>query len=243
MMRQTLPKTKTKANTAVDWQAVRRQIDEASQKLASSEEISPAALEQAWARRSAQIAQKIEGEQQGEIVKAAIVSLDNELYGLDVQYIFDIRVLERITFVPGVPAWVLGVVNWRGRILSVIDLRRFLGLPSNKDSDNKATLALPKDTGTGVAGGARENARHLLVLQAGEMEVGIQADEVFLIQSIPVSKINTSDGMARAIKPELVNGLFMPTGQDAQSQQEIIVLLNLPALLADPRLVIREEIL
>ena len=48
--------------------------------------------------------------------------------------------------------------------------------------------------------------------------------------------------MARAIKPELVNGLFMPTGQDAQSQQEIVVLLNLPALLADPRLVIREEI-
>jgi purine-binding chemotaxis protein CheW len=226
MMRQTLPKNQTKANTAVDWQAVRRQIDQASQKLASSEEISPAALEQAWARRSAQIAQKIEGEQQGEIVKAAIVSLDNELYGLDVQYIFDIRVLERVTFVPGVPAWVLGVVNWRGRILSVIDLRRFLGLPPNKDSDDKAN-----------------NARHLLVLQAGEMEVGIQAEEVFLIQSIPVSKINTSDGMARAIKPELVNGLFMPMGQDAQNQQEIVVLLNLPALLADPRLVIREEIL
>lgn len=223
-MQKTLPKTKT--HTAVDWQAVRHQIDQASQKLASSEEISPAALEQAWARRSAQIAQKIEADQQGEIVKAAIVSLDNELYGLDVQYIFDIRVLERITFVPGVPAWVLGVVNWRGRILSVIDLRRFLGLPSNKGSEDKA-----------------KTAQRLLVLQAGEMEVGIQADEVFLIQSIPVSKINTSDGMARAIKPELVNGLFMPLGQDAQSQQEIVVLLNLPALLADPRLVIREEIL
>jgi purine-binding chemotaxis protein CheW len=225
-MQKTTLNTKTQARAAVDWDAVRRQIDQASQKLASSEEISPAALEQAWARRSAQIAQKIEAEQQGEIVKAAIVSLDNELYGLDVQYIFDIRVLERITFVPGVPAWVLGVVNWRGRILSVIDLRRFLGLPSNKDAETRANTA-----------------QRLLVLQAGEMEVGIQADEVFLIQSIPVSKINTSDGMARAIKPELVNGLFMPMGQDAQSQQEIVVLLNLPALLADPRLVIRDEIL
>src|SRR5437764_13434556 len=126
MIQKTTLKTKTKTNTAVDWEAVRRQIDEASQKLASSEEISPAALEQAWARRSAQIARKIQSEQQGEIVKAAIISLDNELYGLDVQYIFDIRVLERITFVLRVPAWVLGVVNWRGRILSVIALRRFL---------------------------------------------------------------------------------------------------------------------
>ncbi len=243
MMRQTLPKNKTKTHTAIDWEAVRRQIDEASQKLAGSEEISPAALEQAWARRSAQIAQKIQGEQQGEIVKAAIVSLDNELYGLDVQYIFDIRVLERITFVPRVPAWVSGVVNWRGRILSVIDLRSFLGLPPKRDAEKKTTPALPKDTGTGVVGGARESAQHLLVLQAGEMEVGIQADEVFLIESIPVGKINTSDGVVRAIKPEFVNGLFMRTGQETQNQQEIVVLLNLPALLSDPRLVIRDEIL
>jgi purine-binding chemotaxis protein CheW len=211
---------------AVDWEAVRRQIDESSRKLASSEEISPAALEQAWARRSAQIAQKIEGEQQGEIVKAAIVSLDNELYGLDVHYIFDIRVSERITFVPRVPAWVLGVVNWRGRVLSVIDLRRFLGLPSNKNTETRTKIA-----------------QCLLVLQAGEMEVGIQADEVFLIESIPVSKINTSDGLIRAIKPELVNGFFMHSAQNAKSQQEIVVLLNLPTLLADPRLVIRDEIL
>jgi purine-binding chemotaxis protein CheW len=229
--------TKALKNTraAVDWEAVRRQIDEASQKLANSEEISPAALEQAWARRSAQIAQKIQEEQQGEVVKAAIISLDNELYGLDVQYIFDIRVLEHITFVPRVPAWVLGVVNWRGRILSVIDLRRFLGLSSNNASQDKVTPAL--------AGGARETAQRLVVLQAGEMEVGIQADEVFLIESIPVSKINTNDGMARAIKPEFVSGLFMRAGEKTQNQQGIVVLLNLPALLADPHLVIHEEIL
>lgn len=225
-MRQTLPKTKTTTNTGVDWDAIRHGIDAANQRLASSEESSPAALEQAWARRSAQIARKIQSEEQGETIKAAIVSLNNELYGLDVKYIFDIRVLERITFVPRVPLWVLGVVNWRGRILSVIDLRCFLGLPSNNDVDDKA----PKN-------------QCLLVLQAGEMEVGIQADEVFLIESIPLSKIDASDGMLRAIKPELVNGLFMRSGQEAESEQGIVVLLNLPALLADPRLVIRDEIL
>lgn len=221
-----MPKTTTKTNRVVDWDAVRRQIDQVNQKLASGEEISQAALEQAWARRSAQISKKIQEEQQGEVVKAAIISLGDELYGLDVQYIFDIRVLERITFVPRVPAWVLGVVNWRGRILSVIDLRRFLGLPANKGAETRTNTA-----------------QHLVVLQAGEMEVGIQADEVFLIDSIPVSKIDTSDGVVRAIKPEFVNGLFIRAGQETKNQMEIVVLLNLPALLADPRLVIRDEIL
>ena len=228
-----MPTTKTK--TAIDWEIVRRQINQVSQKLTSGEEISQAALEQAWARRSAQIAKKIQEEEQGEVVKAAIVSLDNELYGLDVRYIFDIRVLESITFVPRVPAWVLGVVNWRGRILSVIDLRRFLGLPTKKDTETSSTPAL--------ASGARETAQHLLVLQAGDMEVGIRADEVFLIESIPVSKIDTSDGVVRAIKPEFVNGLFIRAGQETKNQLGIVVLLNLPALLADPRLVIRDEIL
>jgi purine-binding chemotaxis protein CheW len=226
-MRQTSkPSNNNTTRAAVDWDTVRHQINQTSQKLASGEEMSQAALEQAWARRSAQIGQKIQSVQQGEVVKAAIISLDDELYGLDVKYIFDIRVLEWITFVPRVPAWVSGVVNWRGRILPVIDLRRFLGLPARKNAETRA-----------------KTDQRLLVLQAGGTEVGIQADEVFLIASIPVSKIDTSDGAVRAIKPEFVSGLFIRTGQETQNQPGIVVLLNLPALLSDPRLVIRDEIL
>ncbi len=206
--------------------AIRSRIEATNQKRSSSEEISPADLEKAWARRSAQVAKKIQEEEQGEVVKAAIISLDNELYGLDVQYIFDIRALESITFVPRAPAWVLGVVNWRGRILSVINLRRFLGLPSKKDAETRA-----------------QTTQHLVVLQVGEMEVGIQADEVFLIELIPVSKIDTSYGVVRAIKPEFVNGLFIRSGLEAKNQLGIVLLLNLPALLSDHGLVIREEIL
>ncbi len=218
MQKTTLKKAKTTTRTSVDWDVIRQKIDAANQKLASSEEINPEALEKAWARRSAQIAHKIQEENQGEMIQAAIISLDGERYGLDVQNIFDIRVLERITFVQRVPAWVLGVVNWRGRILSVIDLRRFLGLAAN-GAENK-----------------NKNTQRLIVLQAGEMEISIQADEVFAIESIPLSKINREDGGVRTIKAELVNGLYT-------NQQGIVVLLNLPALLADPRLIIREEIL
>ncbi len=211
---------KNKTRTSIDWDAIRRQIEETNQKLVQSEVMDAAALEKAWARRAVQIGQKLQEEQQGEMIQVAIVSLDGELYGLNVQHIFDIRVLERVTFVPRVPAWVLGVVNWRGRILSVVHLRQFLGLPSN-----------------GVENKNKPNQR-LLVLQAGEMEVGIQADHIFAIEAIPVSQINREDGSVRAIKAELVNGLFMRDG----NQHEIVVLLDLPAILADPRLIIYEEI-
>lgn len=224
------PKASPKARSEIDWESVRRQIDAANEKLSSSEEISPAALEQAWARRSVQVAQKIKAEDEGEILKVAIISLDHELYGLDVRYIFDIRDLERVTFVPRVPPWVLGVVNWRGRILSVIDFRRFLGLPSNKAETQGNT------------------GQRLIVVQEGEMEIGLRADEVFMIEAIPAVKIRKEEGDVRGIKPELVNGVFIRTGQDqnapvAQNGEGIVVLLNLPSLLADPKLVIREEVM
>ena len=215
--------TKTTKRTAIDWDLIRQRIEATNQKLASGEDLSPEALEKAWARRAAQIAHRIDDQDQGESIQAAIVSLDGELYGLDVQHIFDIRPLERVTFVPRVPVWVLGVVNWRGRILSVIDLRRFLGLPVNNVEDKSKTL------------------QRLLVLQAGEMELGIQADEVLAIEAIPLDKINRED-TASSIRPELVNGLFMRTEQKAY-HQETVVLLNLPVLLSDPRLIVREEIL
>ncbi len=221
---------KSKTQAKIDWEVVRRQIDEANQRLTKSEEISPEALEQAWAKRARQIGQKIQEAEVGEVLRVALIGLDNELYGLDVRHIFDIRNLERVTFVPRVPAWVIGVVNWRGRILSVIDLRRYLGLPVN-DAHNGA-----------------KSIQRVIVVQDGEMEVGIRADDVFSIESIPASKIRSEDGDVRGIKPEFVTGIFIPADSAVQkaavkekSHEGIVVLLNLPALLADPRLVIRDE--
>jgi purine-binding chemotaxis protein CheW len=223
-------KTSAKTHTEIDWEAVHRRIEESNQKLATQEEMGPAALEQAWTRRSAQIARKIQDEQQGEAIQVAIISLDDELYGLDVRHIFDIREVGHITFVPRVPAWALGVVNWRGRVLSVVDFRGFLGLPANNIRPQTP------------------NSQRLIVVQTGEMEVGFPVDAVFMIETVPVGKIRKEEGEVRGIKPELVDGIFIhdfqgkATGK-TQEGQSTIVLLNLPALLADPRLVIREEIL
>jgi purine-binding chemotaxis protein CheW len=211
----------SKKHSEIDWAAVRRQMDEADEKLKTSQAIDLVALEQAWARRSAKLAQKLQEEEQGETFPMAIVGLDDERYGLDARHVFDIRVLERITPVPRTPPWVLGVVNWRGRVLSVIDLRRFWGLPSSS-----------------VEKKGRESAR-LVVVQSGEMEVGIWADQVFSIELVPVSKIQAEVGELRSIKPELVHGIFLRT---VQNGQEPVLLLNLPALLAHPRLIIQEEI-
>jgi purine-binding chemotaxis protein CheW len=54
-----------------------------------------------------------------------------------------------VTRVPGLPAWLAGVANWRGRILPVLDLRPLLGAPAAV-LDNQARLVVLTDVGIAV---------------------------------------------------------------------------------------------
>lgn len=55
--------------------------------------------------------------------------LSDERYGLESRYVREVHPLEHLTPLPCTPAFVLGIVNLRGEILSVIDLRSFFDLP------------------------------------------------------------------------------------------------------------------
>ncbi len=58
--------------------------------------------------------------------------LNEEWYGLTVYQLVEVLPLPKITRVPSVPDYILGVMNLRGEVLSTIDLKKFLGLPQGK---------------------------------------------------------------------------------------------------------------
>jgi len=111
---------KASGSAHIDWNIVHRRLTESSARLAWMDDLTDEALQQAWIRRAAQVAQTLQEQEQGEQVEVAVIRLGREQYGLEVQYIFDIRMEENITRVPRVPDWVAGVVNLRGQILSVV---------------------------------------------------------------------------------------------------------------------------
>ncbi|MFZ6031120.1 MAG: chemotaxis protein CheW [Chloroflexota bacterium] len=217
----------TKHN-AIDWEAVRQRISQNNADSIDAETLSEEALQAAWERRKYQLAAVVEAEEEGEQIEVAIIRLGRELYGLDVEYIFDIRPLEGITRVPRVPAWVTGIVNLRGQIMSVIDLLAFLGLPSDRHSQDEC---------------------YLLMVQTPGMELALLADEVLSIETLPSRSVQEAGNTVRGLRPEAVRGLIVRRQEqtDANStpegeQSQTIVLLDLPALLSDPALIIREEI-
>ena len=91
-----------------------------------------------------------------EVVDLLVFSLSGEHYGIETAHVLEVIPLRGLTPVPSTPSWVLGLVNHRGRVLPVFDLRRLLEL-----------------TGQGVP----EEVR-VVAVEAGGMAFGIFADAV-----------------------------------------------------------------
>lgn len=216
----------------IDWEVVRRRMAESVAKLNESAELTEEELHAAWARRAAQVATNIEDQDMGQMLEVAVIRLDMEHYGLDVAHVFDIRALEQVTRVPRVPDWVAGVVNLRGRVISVLDLRRYLGLPASTHAEEMSK-------------------RHIVVVESGEMELALLADEVLAIQPIPVAHIQEASGAVRGIRSEYVRGVVVRSEDGSETlhfthadkDSNLLIILDLPVLLADKRLIVHEEVL
>lgn len=73
------------------------------------------------------------------------------LYGLPASSVESIVPIEGITFVPGAPPWILGVVNVRGEIESVLDLNAVLGLGrTDLTPESRLLIAQHEDLRSGL---------------------------------------------------------------------------------------------
>lgn len=68
--------------------------------------------------------------------------LGAESYGIDVMKVQEIIRLEPITAVPQLPAHLRGVINLRGRIVPVVDLRVRFGLPKTEDGERTCIIVV-----------------------------------------------------------------------------------------------------
>ena len=185
----------------------------------TNDDVTAEMLEQIWARRAEMLAQEVAEDDSGEHLSVVLVQLGQEVYGLEAQYVYDARPLERITPVPRTPGWLAGVVNVRGRIYSVVDLARFLNLPAVSNS---------------YADGA-----YLVVVQTETLELAFKVDAVLSVIALPINRLQeTADTLN--IPPTIVRGVMQ--NNDDPDLPAFLVILDLPQLLRDPQLIIHEEL-
>jgi purine-binding chemotaxis protein CheW len=77
-------------------------------------------------------------------------TVDNVNYGVPVDQVREVRDMQAVTPVPGAPAYVEGVTNLRGQIITVVDLRKRLGLPEKEGSGEKIMIIDLEKSAVGV---------------------------------------------------------------------------------------------
>ncbi len=131
--------------------------------------------------------------------------LGAEKYGVDINHIREIIPLQAITTVPGVPGYVRGITNLRGRVITVLDLRVKLGLP-----------ATPPTASTCI----------VIVEHAAE-PLGLIVDDVSEVLQVDEEAIDHPSRVVSSLNSDHMTGV-------ARFGDELLVILDLEAVLRHP---------
>nr|WP_298107961.1 chemotaxis protein CheW [uncultured Pseudomonas sp.] len=149
-------------NDPARWAQLNERLAEFEQRLLDGFAIDPEARTARLRERSLEWAREIGDQALPDEFEVLRFGISGELYAIASEYVALVMPLSQYTPLPNTPAYVLGIVNVRGRIVSVLDLRVLFELPVDSLSERN----------------------FLLILQSPEMEFGVLIDRVLGIAQI-----------------------------------------------------------
>jgi purine-binding chemotaxis protein CheW len=135
-------------------------------------------------------------------VKVIVFRLKDEEYGVEVNQVRSIEKLEHITRVPRTPKFVKGVINLRGVVTPIIDLRSRFGLEEASYTDTT----------------------RVIIVAVGELEVGLIVDAANDVIDIPVNAIEPAPEVVGGVEAAYLRGV-------AKLDKRLLILLNLDKVL------------
>ncbi len=146
--------------------------------------------------------------------KYLTVVLENEAYGIGFLKVREIIRMQKITPVPQMPMFVKGVINLRGRVIPVVDLRVKFGVKAEfaeRTCIVVVQVKLPTEQ-TVQMGLIVDSVEEVVTLQAGEIEptpeFGTRVDTTYLLGMAKVKgAVKTLLDIDRVVAPETVQAL------------------------------------
>ncbi|GGF96978.1 chemotaxis protein CheW [Paenibacillus aceti] len=139
----------------------------------------------------------------GEELKVIVFKLGEEEYGIEVDKVQTIERMMPITRVPKTFSFVKGVINLRGVVIPVIDLRGRFGLPESEYTDQS----------------------RIIIVTANDMEVGFIVDSANDVIDINSDIIDTPPDVVGGVKAKYLRGVARI------SEERLLVMLNLSEVL------------
>jgi len=129
--------------------------------------------------------------------------IDNDVYGIGVGQVQEVLNVPKITPVPGAPDYVIGIVNLRGNIVTVLDARKRFGLmPKQYDQDSQ-----------------------IIILRIEEQAVGILVDSVSEVVELPIDSIEQAPETGPNSSKKHIRGVYSADGN-------LIILINTQGLVS-----------
>lgn len=130
--------------------------------------------------------------------------LAGETYGVNVMQVQEVLRYTEIAQVPGAPSYVIGIINLRGNVVTVIDTRERFALPPGEITDNT----------------------RIVIIEADSHVVGILVDSVAEVVYLRQSEIETAPNVGNEESAKFIQGV-------CHKNNELLILIELDKLLTD----------
>jgi purine-binding chemotaxis protein CheW len=165
-----------------------------------------------YQKRAIELMRKVEADSDSETLQLAIVLLGQEYFGMDIRYVNEFTKIKNIIPLPNCPQHVLGNMNLRGSILTIIDIRNTLGMYSETFN----------------------HSAKIVVSSAGDILVGVAVDEIDDIVQISPAEVVPLPASAHSDLLRYVMGTV-------HYKQKAMTILNLPEILKNKDLIVNER--
>lgn len=130
--------------------------------------------------------------------------LENETYGINVMQVQEVLRITEIAPVPGAPAYVLGIINLRGNVVTVIDTRSRFGLPEEKSDDSS----------------------RIIIVEVNRNVIGMLVDSVAEVVYLHQSEIDTAPNVNNDDSSRFIQGV-------CSRDEQLLILVDVDKLLSE----------
>ena len=139
---------------------------------------------------------------EGAIIQLVSFVLEDVEYGVDILAVHEILRFPEITRLPNTPNFIIGVINLRGNVIPVVDVRRRFGFPRAKVTD----------------------LTRIIVIETSDKLVGLMVDNVHQVVRITQSNVDPPSELIEGVSEKYIWGI-------GRLKDRLIVILNLVNIL------------
>lgn len=137
-----------------------------------------------------------------QILQLVTFTLGGEEYAVDILKVQEINRMKEITRVPNAPYYVEGVINLRGKVIPVVSLRKFFGLPEEED----------------------RTRQKIMIMDIQGVTMGLIVDSVSEVLRISTTIVEPPPAMTYSVSSEFISGI-------AKLEDRLIILLDMDRLI------------